>query len=149
MVTRILVATDFSSNAEAAWDFALDFARRANAETLLLHVTMPPTTGMSGTAREDHERHVGRAHRVLHQWAAKAISHAIPVKTVVSAGDPAPMIATAARDHGADVVVVGSHGLGQPDRILIGSVAERLIRLAPCTVIVAKPVTTSVQRDAA
>lgn len=135
VIQRILVATDFSRSADTAWRWAVDVARRFGAELRLVHVAMP----MSGEAApnpQDDDRGVALAQRLLEERAA-----ALPtsrVKTILRRGEPAHVLSALARDEYIDLLVVGTHEhLGAGD-ILIGSVAERLIRLAPCTVVVVK-----------
>lgn len=137
MVKRILVATDFSSNADAAWRFALDLARTVGAEALLLHVTIPWPAAAPLAVRQEHERHAAATRTLLEERTTRAAT-AVPTKILVTTGDAAEVIAATARDERVDLVVVGTHGRDEPSELLIGSVAERVVRLAPCTVIVVK-----------
>ena len=140
MLTRLLVATDFSVNADHALCLALDLARRINAELLLLHVTMPFPASAPLPERSDHERLMATARRLLDERVALAGPRGVVVtKAMVKAGLAADVIAATALDEGVDGVVVGTHGRDEDPALLIGSVGERVVRIAPCTVIVAKP----------
>jgi universal stress protein A len=139
MLKRVLVATDFSVNADHALRFALDLARRANAELVLLHVTMPFPASAPLAERSDHERLTAAARRLLDERVVLAAPRGVAMRAMVKAGLAADVIAATALDEGADVVVVGTHGRDEDAAPLIGSVGERIVRIAPCTVIVVKP----------
>jgi hypothetical protein len=66
---------------------------------------------------------------------AQDLSRDVPVTTAVESGTPAPHIAEYARRHGIDLIVVGTHGRTGVSRVLLGSVAEHVVRIAPCPVL--------------
>jgi len=109
MFTRILVATDFSPHADAAWRFALDLARVHRACTVLLHVAL------EGALREFPERTLAEDEylkRIGDDLAVRAFAGeraGVAVQTSLRAGDPAPVIAETARDENADIIIVGTH----------------------------------------
>jgi universal stress protein A len=144
MIQRILVATDFSPGADEAWRCAVDLARSLDADLRLVHVAMPMSDDTPRKVRQDHARAVALAQRLLEERAAAAAALAGRVKTVLRRGEPGEVLATMARDENIDLLVVGTHQRHRAGDILVGSVAERLIRLAPCTVVVVKPTKTSV-----
>jgi nucleotide-binding universal stress UspA family protein len=131
MLTRILVGTDFSASADVAFDFAIDLALRLPTKVLLLHVAMMtrPVTG----ARSD----VQAAASELARRVDRATVTGVRVTPLLCEGEPAEMIATVSRKEDVDLVIVGSHHQ-ESATLLIGSVAERLIRRAPCSVLVVK-----------
>jgi nucleotide-binding universal stress UspA family protein len=137
MLKRILVATDFSPHADAAWRFALDLARVHGAVAILLHVAL------EGALREFPERtpaedeYLKRIGDDLTVRAQVADGLGVVVRTALRAGDPAPVIADTAREESADVIVVGTHAQRFAN-LLVGSVGERLLRVAPCSVLVVK-----------
>ena len=143
MLKRILAATDFSANADSAWRFALELATSVNGELLLLHVMTPLGATGPVEVQQDHERRAAVARRLLAERAAQATSAALDVKTIVGRGDPAEVIAATAHQERVDVIVVGTHGHRESADVLIGSVAERVLRRAPCTVIIGKPTPTN------
>jgi nucleotide-binding universal stress UspA family protein len=121
MVREILLATDFSEPSRAAARVAVDYARRFGARLHLLHVVWPATDPTPRPALERLAEDLGRE---------------VPVVTAVVAGLPvAEEIVRYARTHGIDLIVVGTHGRTGPSRLLLGSVAERVVRTAPCPVL--------------
>jgi nucleotide-binding universal stress UspA family protein len=137
---RILVPTDFSAQAEAAWETARRLARALGAEVLLVHVAAETPLYSEGVVTTERVREVfeasrGWAERTLGQWADRARTEGLLVKTALRAGVPHREIVAAAGEVGADLIVIGTHGRGGVDRALLGSVADRVIRLAPCPVL--------------
>lgn len=144
MVDHVLVPVDESPLAEAALDFAL--AQFSEAQLTLLHVINPvegsyaadPTYGdvwyddqWFDTARE-------RTEELLNGLAERAADHAGPVDTEWVAGRPAREIVSFADEADVDHVVMGSHGRTGFDRILLGSVAETVMRRSPAPVTVVR-----------
>jgi nucleotide-binding universal stress UspA family protein len=78
------------------------------------------------------------AERETKQWAEKAKAAGIEVKTTVTPSAPADAITLAAEETGADLIVMGSRGLTGLKHVLLGSVAERTLRTAPCPVLTVK-----------
>jgi nucleotide-binding universal stress UspA family protein len=116
---HILVATDLSDNAAAALAVGVTTARALGARLHLLHVF---------TSVDDD------ATRLLADAAAKAGSEVSVVAT--SAGDPAREILRYAARQAIDLIVIGTHGRTGVTRVLLGSVAERVVRGAHCPVLV-------------
>ena len=122
-VRELLVATDFSDEAEAAVGVAIDYARRLDARLHVLHV--PSREDVDVTQR-------------LSDASAPAGSD-VPVIIASIAGDPAEEILAYARRHPIDLVVVGTHGRSGFSRMLLGSVADRVVRGASCPVLMVPP----------
>lgn len=118
---RVVVPTDFSACAEEAWALAQRVAQVSGSELVLVHVLEAP---LDSEARE-----------TLEQWAAKARQRGLKARTVVKTGTPHQEIVDLATDERADLVVIGTHGRGGLNRALLGSVADRVVRLAPCPVL--------------
>jgi nucleotide-binding universal stress UspA family protein len=120
VVRQILFATDFSASSEAAARVARDYARQFGARLHILHVvwggTDPVTPPLLARLAEDLRKDV-------------------PVVTAVEAGAPAAQIVRYAERHGIDLVVLGTHGRTGVTRALLGSVAEQVVRTAPCPVL--------------
>jgi nucleotide-binding universal stress UspA family protein len=69
------------------------------------------------------------------RWAARAGEHGVTARTVLRTGSPYQEIVGVATDEHADLVIMGTHGRGGVSRLLLGSVADRVIRFAPCPVL--------------
>jgi nucleotide-binding universal stress UspA family protein len=123
-IREILAATDFSEIADEAVRAARQHAERFGARLHLLHVRQ---TGEEG----DAARRLARS--------SEGPVATIPVVVRSPAGDPAEELARYAREHAIDLVVVGTHGRTGMSRALLGSVAERVIRSAPCPVLAVPP----------
>ena len=148
-----ILATDFSDLAIRARTRALEqLAALGGGRLVIVHVH-PPGTSIEGgvdlgvfgqTAVIDRACLDDAQQRVAQERAAcvgpdDAPHHpTITVETRVELGMPAERIAEIAGDEHADQVVVGSHGRRGFERFLLGSIAERVVRLAPCSVLVVK-----------
>jgi nucleotide-binding universal stress UspA family protein len=140
-VTRILVPTDFSETADAALDYAGLLAERFGAAIQLLHVLDDPleAEGLSADA------YIGEAPSIrtaLLQDAQSRLAHrgvspdgGSAIEREVLFGYGATTIAEYAAIRGADLIVMGTHGRTGIAHLLLGSVAERLVRMAPCPVL--------------
>jgi nucleotide-binding universal stress UspA family protein len=142
----ILAATDFSPASEDAVATAADLSRSRQTRLHLLHVvpgvhvpyTIEPVVfDFSHVIR----RSVDLAHEQLGALAARYDVEPDRLTTAVVNGPPAAEILRYTRDHAIDLLVLGAHGHGVLDRLLIGSVAERVSRHAPCAVLLVPHVT--------
>jgi nucleotide-binding universal stress UspA family protein len=141
-IHTILHPTDFSEHSEHALQFASGLARDYGAQLMLVHVIVPPPViygeGLLTTDvfvnREVQER--------LHQWQIP--DERVRVVRQCVEGDPATEIVRVARERAADLIVMGTHGRTGLSRLLMGSVAEQVVRQAPCPVLtVGGPTRTS------
>jgi len=138
---RICCAVDFSDPSRLALYQAADLAKRDGAELMLVHVyevpqpavdVLLPAVDLTGPAAAEAEQK-------LIGWVAEAARlRGAPVKTRILAGHPALEVARAASEAGCDLVVVGTHGRTGVKRLVLGSVAERIVREAHCDVLVAR-----------
>jgi nucleotide-binding universal stress UspA family protein len=143
---RLLATTDLSAISEVAVRQAADLARRYGARLDLLHaVEQIPTYDLPGIYQSSLPPQ-DEAVSALEQHArdgleALAADLGLPedrIRTILEHGDPASTIVDHAADEGADLVVLASHGRSGLERFLLGSVAEKVIRTAPCPVFVTK-----------
>ena len=141
----VVVATDFSPIADSAFRLALAIARAADARLTICHavplevaIYAGVPVGLRGeieaTLRTKEERDRRRAQRLV----ARAEQEDVKAAVVIEEGDPAGVILAATRKAGADLIVAGSHGRGGAAHLLLGSVAEKIVRSAPCPVLVVK-----------
>jgi nucleotide-binding universal stress UspA family protein len=143
-VRRILVAIDFSPSAALALEWARTLARACGAEVTLLHVvdlgaTWVPLSGPAvfpAPVPAEAAKEVGE----LAQASLDALAPGAPEVTqrIVRTGHPREAIAAAAREVGADLIVVGSHGRRGVSQLFMGSVAEHVVRHAPVPVLVVR-----------
>ena len=140
-ITRILVPTDFSATADAALDAAYVLAERFGASLELLHVLDDPFV-VDGMAAEAYISEGPAVRTAMLQEAQERLRHraspreGIPdIKTEVLFGHGARTIAEYAVERGTDLIVIGTHGRTGFAHLLLGSVAEQLVRTAPCPVL--------------
>lgn len=143
---RILVGVDFSPESDAAIRTAIGFARAFDATITLLHVHELPTM-MNGIVpgadrvTDTHELHdaaLAQLNELVSRLRAsdpRALEGGITIATEVAGGLPAEVILERARTGKFDLVVVGTHGRTGLRRLLVGSVAEAVIRDATCPVV--------------
>lgn len=142
----ILLPTDFSECAAHALPVAADMARQAGARLLCLHVVEPvvPAVGWTPVAEplplaDISDRLEDSAARELPRWSRRAECSGLDVEELVAHGEAASEIVRVARERGADLIVISSHGRTGLGRIIFGSTAESVVRYAHCPVLVVKP----------
>lgn len=137
---RILTATDFSEHSQVALKYTAAFCEAFGAEAILCHVlenpdflSQYPPVGETYFPPNFVELHEKQARIQCEQvLAAVGLSHA---RVLLKHGNPYVEIVRAAREEGADLIIVGTHGRGPVAHIILGSVAERIVRAAPCPVL--------------
>src|SRR5262245_2819468 len=135
MDCRILVPTDFSPPSDAALSYARLLLKSFEGSLHLLHVIGTHSTPQGACV--DSCEPVPTALRELRdRLTAEDRSPRVAV-LVVTAPEPAAQIVRTARSMDASVIVMGTHGRGGIARVLIGSVAEKVVRTAPCPVLTA------------
>ncbi len=138
---RVLHPTDFSKASRRAFDHAVALAKKERAELLLLHVMIPPTPFVgngyvSPKTYEDLEAAaLHSAESQMKTALAKAKKAGGRVTAILSEGVPFEQIVRTAKSKRADLIVIGTHGRTGFSRLFLGSVAERVIQLAPCPVL--------------
>jgi universal stress protein A len=142
-VTRVLVPIDFSPSARAALEYGTFLAGQFGADLDVLHVWEPPgyvgpdtlalvpvTHGHPGwdQTRTDVTREV-------EHFLAKAQARPRQLTVRVEAGEPSDVILHVAKEGGVDLIVMGTHGRSGLSRLLVGSVAEAVLRRSVCPVL--------------
>jgi nucleotide-binding universal stress UspA family protein len=130
---KILCPVDFDNNSLEALGMAADFARQHSAKLFLFHAA-PPIDPLVVSAPIVFAREKEEARKNLEKMAdenLKGIDH----ETVLRVGHPAPEIVAAVTEHGADLVVMATHGRTGISHLVLGSVAEKVVREAPCPVL--------------
>jgi universal stress protein A len=133
-IDRILTPTDFSRCSLAAIEYAEELARRFGAELLLVHAT-----GVPSMPAEVSPRRRDDVARILADTVERLRSDGIRARGVIRPGAPAEEIRwTAAAEH-ASLIVMGTHGRSGVARVVMGSVAELVVRTAGCPVLTVGP----------
>jgi nucleotide-binding universal stress UspA family protein len=141
VLKNILVAVDFGEASDAALAYGRELARTYKATLHLLHVADDVYVRLGGDAyapalpnlQQEIEQ---AARRHLDQLAVDDDPYPVPVrKTVISSAATAACIVHYAQEAAVDLIIVGTHGRGAVAHLLMGSVAERVVRTAPCPVL--------------
>jgi nucleotide-binding universal stress UspA family protein len=139
-LATILHPSDFSEHSEFAYRLACALAKDYKARLVLLHVLPPPIILYGGGAvPPDPWPSIEEAKAKLRELEGRA--HHVRVESQVMEGEPVDMILRAVGETHCDVIVMGTHGRTALTRLLLGSVAESVIRKSPCPVLTAKHVT--------
>jgi nucleotide-binding universal stress UspA family protein len=157
-IRRILCPVDFSEGADAALEQALFLSQGLGAEVEVVHAWETPIVirpdlvvwieGTAGPALAEIVK--ARSATAMKQLLAKLLpDQRAQVTMQVLHGPPADTIVAYAREHGHDLIVIGSHGRTGVSRWLLGSVAERVVRRATCPVLVVHGVHAHAQLPAA
>ena len=134
----ILHPTDFSSNSTKAFQVAAALARDRGARVLVLHVAPSPLTSLGGTQALPPQAVEFNLQELKDQMAAIRPPEGVTLETRLEVGGAADTILAVARDTGCEMVVMGTHGRSGISRLLMGSVAEMVVRRAPCPVLTLK-----------
>jgi nucleotide-binding universal stress UspA family protein len=138
---KILIAVDESAFAARAADVGFELARSLGAEVALIHAVDPsvvayaPEGGIPASELIALGQQDGR--KLLAALGQRASLQPAPLQ-FVHTGKPATEIVKAARDWPADLIVIGSHGREGVGRLLLGSVAEAVMRHAACPVLIVR-----------
>lgn len=140
-INTILVPTDFSETSTLALDAAKDLAQKFKASIHLLHIVQDPLS--QSWALESYGTMPADLLKDLEKLAQKDLDKAIPesersaykARLVTEVGAPFSKIIDYAKSHDVDLIVMGTHGRGMLAHAILGSVTERVVRLAPCPVL--------------
>jgi nucleotide-binding universal stress UspA family protein len=141
-IETIVVATDFSQYADKALLRTVDLARRFNSKVVLTHVIDP----LAYSVALNGEPFILRRIKIyvqdrLNYHAEVLRREEIPFELVLREGMVRESLCDLVRDRDADLLVVGSHGEQRFDRDACGSTAEKILRVAPCPVLIMGPLT--------
>ncbi len=136
-IATILVPVDFSAASLPAYEFALDLAEQYNARVHLLHVIENATSPdfEKFPLVRDAQDLIAKVKKELVVFAQKGGHPVVPVYPEVRIGTPWYEIVEAARDDRVDLIVIPTHGYTGFKHLVLGSVAERVVRRAPCPVL--------------
>jgi universal stress protein A len=141
---QILVATDFSAAGQQAVDYAVALAAKLGAKVNLLHAYAVPqwvVGEFAPTLPPNIEQEiVESAQGAMHKAAAGAKASGCLGQLLIRRGDPRAVIVEVCTELHCDLVVMGTHGRRGVSRLLMGSVAESVVRTAPCPVLTVRPI---------
>ena len=145
-IQTILVATDFSTASEAATTYAFQLARALGVRVTLLHVVPESDVEVMAALRGNLQSYISRevliqtfyteAEKRLAALVDNAKAQDLVQERCVVTGQPASEIVRWATAKQAQIILVGTHGRSGLERVLLGSVAEHVLRLASCAVLV-------------
>ncbi len=143
-IKSVLCPIDFSDSSEHALTYAIALAQSYDATLKLLHVVQPPLMSVPGDpmvpefSSEVMEDIAAASRRRLDEIATKTREQVANVETEIATGSPFVEIITVAKDQDVDLIVIGTHGRTGLAHVMIGSVAEKVVRKAPCPVLTVK-----------
>ncbi len=141
---KILITTDLSTFSLAAMEYATSFGLLYSSTLYLLHVLEYAPTVLHGRERDAHSRAQQteaekEALRRLEEFIARKINPDTKVIPVIRSGSPAQVIRRFAEEEGVDLIVMATHGWTGVKHMLMGSVAEKVVRISSVPVFIVKP----------
>ena len=143
-IKKIMVPVDFSENSQKILSTAADFAARFKAELVVVFVVQS-FDDYSGffvphmPIIQLEEEMVKSAREKMKSFVAETLDDSIPQATAILSGDVVEEINRFAGEQKMDLIVMGTHGYKGLDKILFGSVAEKIVKTAPCPVLTINP----------
>ena len=137
----ILVSTDFSKISIEALQYARDFAKEFGARLVLVHVVekAPFIAGLETNPLVLSEKEIVEKAKMELRHLARTELEGVTVDTLVRTGKAFNEINQAASELKADLIIISTHGYTGLKHTLLGSTAERVVRHAPCAVMVVRP----------
>lgn len=133
----ILHPTDFSEASRPAYRLACSLAKEHDAQLIILHVVAPSAIAY-GDAMTEMVR-AGSREEIKHMFQRlHAPAPTVPVEHVIEEGDPVATILRVAKEKKVEQIVMGTHGRTGLNRLLMGSVAENVLRHAECPVVIVR-----------
>jgi len=145
-ISNILFPTDFSERAAAAFHVACALARDHGAALTVLHVREVPTVAFAEFGAVPPPTLPSRAEVMEKLKEFEPPDGSVHVEYLIADGVPAEEIVRTATDHHCDMIVMGTHGRTGLGRLMMGSVAEEVVRKAPCPVLTLKSPMTAAER---
>jgi universal stress protein A len=140
---KILVPIDFSEYSKKALHYAIPFARQFHAKILLLYVVEPTiypadfSFGQIGMPNVENELRV-KGEQELQELITNEIKGVVPAEGFVKVGLPFVEVVSFAKEEGIDLIIVATHGHTGVEHVLFGSTAEKIVRKAPCPVLIVR-----------
>ncbi|MGA9405773.1 MAG: universal stress protein [Bacteroidota bacterium] len=140
---KILVPIDFSDYSKKALHYAIPFAQQFNAAIYLLYVVEPTiypadfSFGQIGMPNVENELRT-KGEQELQELITNEIKGAVPAEAFVKIGLPFVEVVSFAKDEKIELIIVATHGHTGVEHVLFGSTAEKIVRKAPCPVLVVR-----------
>jgi nucleotide-binding universal stress UspA family protein len=140
---KILVPIDFSEYSKKALQYAVPFARQFSAKIYLLYVVEPTvypadfSFGQIGMPNVENELRV-KGEQELQELITNEIKGAVPSEALVKVGLPFVEVVSFAKEQAIELIIVATHGHTGVEHVLFGSTAEKIVRKAPCPVLVVR-----------
>lgn len=138
MFKKIMVPVDGSESADKAIKAAVEIAKSMDAELLFLYVQNINQLAINACLTDAIMRAVEEAGNEILDRAASLVPEGVKSKELRVSGSPGPAVVEAASDQNADMIVMGSRGLGMIKAALLGSVSQYVVEQAHCPVMVVK-----------
>ena len=140
-ISKILCGVDGSPSSRKALNFAMDLAKRYSAKLCIIHA-LPnylPAFGISDKSLQKEEekfkiKNTNHIQKFLNSFPVKKIK----LETIIDWGDPANILLDHAEDFDCDLIVIGAKGHSLLHHVLLGSTAEKILRYAPCSLLVVR-----------
>ena len=141
---RILVPIDFSDHSKKALQNAVALAEEFHSELILTYVVepiiYPAVLGFGQITMPNMERELAeRGTTGLKQLQKEYVAGKIPSRIMVRTGRPYYEIITTAKEERVDLIVIATHGHTGVEHLIFGSTAEKVVKKAPCAVLIVKP----------
>ncbi|HIJ78644.1 MAG: universal stress protein [Desulfobulbaceae bacterium] len=143
-IKKIMVPVDFSGNSQKILRSAVDFAEKFNAELSVIFVVQS-FDDYSGffvphmPIAQFEDEMIESAKVKMKSFVAETIAPSVPQSTAILSGDVVDEINSYAAENSIDLIVMGTHGYKGLEKILFGSVAEKVVKTAPCPVLTINP----------
>jgi nucleotide-binding universal stress UspA family protein len=140
-IQGVLVPVDFSKESILAAKFGASMAEEYKTRLYVLHVMEPVHPSLRGHIADFEsfqEKMIAQAKADLESVIPSGIKARVPVETMLEIGHPSFVIVEKAKELGVDVIVIATHGRTGLAHVMLGSVAEKVIRHAPCPVFVTR-----------
>lgn len=142
---RILAPTDFSPYSDEGLRFAADLAENFGSTLIVMHVLKPEEL----KEKKSRPLPAGYLDNIFKETGLEAEAHCrniltsgqrdLPIRAVITKGDPAVEIVRVAHEERCDIVVLATHGRTGLNHVMVGSIAERVVRTAACPVLTIRP----------
>ena len=139
MLNKILVATDGSDHARKAIEYASDIAAKYEATVYLIHVVspLPSMPEVDVQAIRDNQQKIAK--EIIEEAEREIKNKGVETyQSTILQGQPAQEIIEFARKNSVDMIVMGSHGAGKMELLMLGTVSNKVCHLADCTCVTVK-----------